>query len=162
MKLHRHHLLVAIAACILFNSGCAVTMALKGKADPNLGVLGTGQDRAIAIATLGPPSKTYDAAGNRVDVFKLKRGDTPSAGRAIAHGVMDFMTLCVWEVVGTPIEATQGETFYMTVYYDDQDRIVKMLPGDDGSEIASSRGGTSQHTSTAVKNQSAASRPVVR
>ena len=162
MKLHRHHLLVAIAACILFNSGCAVTMALKGKEDPNLGVLGTGQDRAIAIATLGPPSKTYDAAGNRVDVFKLKRGDTPSAGRAIAHGVMDFMTLCVWEVVGTPIEATQGETFYMTVSYDDQDRIVKMLPGDVGIKIASSQSGVSQQTSTAANPKNNASGRVIR
>ena len=162
MKLPRHCAVVALFACVLLNTGCAVVMAVKGKEDPNLGVLGVGQDRAIAISTLGSPSKTYDAAGNSVDVFKLKRGDKPSATRAIVHGVLDFMTLCLWEVVGTPIEATQGETFYVTVYYNEEDRIVKMLPGDDGSEIASSRGGTSQHTSTAVKNQSAASGSVVR
>ncbi len=162
MKLHRHHLLVAIAACILFNSGCAVTMALKGKADPNLGVLGAGQDRATAIATLGPPSKTHNAAGNRVDVFKLKRGDTPSAGRAIAHGVMDVVTLCVWEVVGTPIEATQGETFCVTVYYDNQDKIVRTLPGDKGSDLASSQSGVSQQTSTAANPKNNASGPVIR
>jgi len=153
---------MALSACVLLNTGCAVVMAVKGKEEPNLGVLGAGQDRAIAIATLGPPSKTYDSAGNRVDVFKLKRGDKPSAGRAIVHGVLDFMTLCLWEVVGTPIEATQGETFYVTVYYDEQDRVVKMLPGDDGSAVASSRGKASQRTSTAVKNRSDASAPVVR
>ena len=162
MKLPRQYVAVALIACVLLNTGCAVVMAVKGKEDPNLGVLGVGQDRTIAIATLGPPSKTYDSAGNRVDVFKLKRGDKPSATRAIVHGVLDFMTLCLWEVVGTPIEATQGETFYVTVQYDAEDRIVKMIPGDDGSDIASSRGGTSEHTSTAVKNQSAASGPVVR
>jgi len=153
---------MALSACVLLNTGCAVVMAVKGKEEPNLGVLGAGQDRAIAIATLGPPSKTYDSAGNRVDVFKLKRGDKPSAGRAIVHGVLDFMTLCLWEVVGTPIEATQGETFYVTVYYDEQDRVVKMLPGDDGSAVASSRGKASQRTSTAAKNRSDASAPVVR
>ena len=92
----------------------------------------------------------------------LQGGDKPSTTRAIVHGVLDFMTLCLWEVVGTPIEATQGETFYVTVHYNEEDRIVKMFPGDDGSEIASSRGGTSQHTSTTVKNQSAASGSVVR
>jgi len=162
MRLPWQRVVMALSACVLLNTGCAVVMAVKGKEEPNLGVLGAGQDRAIAIATLGPPSKTYDSAGNRVDVFKLKRGDKPSAGRAIVHGVLDFMTLCLWEVVGTPIEATQGETFYVTVYYDEQDRVVKMLPGDDGSAVASSRGKASQRTSTAVKNRSDASAPVVR
>lgn len=162
MRVSRHCVVVVLSTCVLLNAGCAVVMAVKGKEEPNLGVLGAGQDRAIAIATLGPPDKTYNATGNRVDVFKLRRGDKPSATRAIVHGVLDFMTLCLWEVVGTPIEANQGETFYVTVHYNEYDRIVKMLPGDNASEIASSRDGTSEHTSTAVKDQSTASGQVTR
>lgn len=138
MNRSRHALLLATAACLLFGNGCAVVMAVKGKADPNLGALEAGQDRAVAIATLGPPSKTYHEAGKRVDVFKLKRGDAPSAGRAIAHGAMDVFTLCLWEIVGTPIEASQGETFHMTVYYDEEDKIASMLPMDYGKAMEAS------------------------
>jgi hypothetical protein len=135
---HCHFILILIG-CLPMTSGCAVFMAVKGKDDPNLGVLGPGQDRAIAIATLGPPHETYFNDGNRVDVFKLKRGDKPSAGRAVAHGVLDFMTLGVWEVLGTPIEAMQGETFYLTVSYDHQERVVRVLPGDDGRPLVASQ-----------------------
>ncbi len=118
-------------------SGCAVGMALSGRKDPEVGGLAVGQDRAIAIATIGPPHKTYGTTGKRIDVFKLKRGDEPSAGRAIAHGVMDVLTFCLWEVVGTPIEAVQGEAFYLTIQYDSEDKIVRMIPGDDGTALVS-------------------------
>ena len=139
MQLPHRQFLFLVIGCLPLTCGCAVFMALKGKEDPNLGVFGAGQDRAMAIATLGPPHKTYFADGNRVDVFKLKRGDKPSAGRAIAHGVLDVMTIGVWEVIGTPIEVMQGETFYLTVSYDDQDRVVRTLPGDNELAVATSQ-----------------------
>jgi hypothetical protein len=139
MQLSHGLCIVTLIGCLPLTSGCAVFMAVKGKDDPNLGVLGAGQDRAIAIATLGPPHKTHFNDGNRVDVFKLKRGDKPSAGRAVAHGALDLMTLGVWEVLGTPIEAMQGETFYVSVSYDEQGKVVRVLPGDDGRPLDASQ-----------------------
>lgn len=43
--------------------------------------------------------------------FQLKRG---SAGRAAMHGLLDVATIGVWEVAGTPIEATKDKK-YVTV-----------------------------------------------
>lgn len=43
--------------------------------------------------------------------YQLKRG---SAGRAAMHGLLDVATLGVWEVAGTPIEATKDKK-YVTV-----------------------------------------------
>jgi hypothetical protein len=156
MQTPYRRLAFVLIGCLPLTSGCAVFMAVKGKDEPNLGVLGAGQDRAIAIATLGPPHKTYVTDGSRVDVFKLKRGDKPSAGRAMAHGVLDLMTLGVWEVLGTPIEVMQGEAFYLTVSYDDQDRVVRTLPGDGGRDLAVSREKPS-HTAANVAKPSSQS-----
>jgi hypothetical protein len=33
------------------------------------------------------------------------------------HGGMDILTLGFWELVGTPVEAVQGQEFEMTVTY---------------------------------------------
>ena len=128
--------LAVILAMLPCAGGCAVVMAVNGSKDPDVRALSVGQDRAVVLATLGPPDKTYAKVGNRVDVFKLTRGDEPSAGRALAHGVMDMLTLCVWEVVGTPIEACQGEDFHLSVQYDSDDRVVRLIPGVAGTGIA--------------------------
>ena len=45
----------------------------------------------------------------RVDLYEYEIGNKPSAGRAIGHGVMDILTLGLWEIIGTPIEGFQGE-----------------------------------------------------
>ena len=129
--------LAVILAMLPCAGGCAVVMAVNGAKDPDVSALAVGQDRAVILATLGPPEKTYAKVGNRVDVFKLTRGDEPSAGRALAHGVMDLLTLCIWEVVGTPIEAVQGEEFHVSVEYDSDDRVVRLIPGIAGTGAVS-------------------------
>jgi hypothetical protein len=37
---------------------------------------------------------------------------------------MDVLTLGIWEIVGTPIEAVQGETYHATISYDEADRVA--------------------------------------
>ncbi len=111
-------------------SGCSVFMAMSGQAEPNLSALQIGQDRNIVIANLGQPYKTILTENGRVDVFKLQRGNSPSAGRALAHGALDLLTWGAWEVIGTPIEAMQGETFYLTVEYDKNDKVKKVYTGE--------------------------------
>jgi hypothetical protein len=56
-----------------------------------------------------------------VDIYEYEVGSEPSAGRAVAHGVMDVLTLGIWEIAGTPIEKYQA-----TVVYDDQDRVAEI------------------------------------
>jgi len=111
-------------------SGCSIFMAMHGKRDPNLSVLRIGQDRAVVIANLGEPEKTILTENGRVDVFRLQRGNAPSAGRALAHGALDLLTFGGWEIIGTPIEAMQGETFTLTIEYDKNDKVKKVITGE--------------------------------
>lgn len=54
--------------------------------------------------------------------FQLKRG---SAGRAAMHGLLDVATLGIWEVVGTPIEATKKKKYIVvTANYNAQGRLT--------------------------------------
>jgi hypothetical protein len=101
-------------------------MALYGKPDPNIGVLSIGQDRGVVLLNLGQPAQTLTTATGRSDVFHLERGNQQSAGRAIGHGVMDVLTLGLWEVVGTPIEGIIGDNFTVNIDYDHADKVTKV------------------------------------
>jgi hypothetical protein len=110
---------------VLALMGCSVGMAMSGKEDPNLGAFRVGSTRGEVELQLGRPiASVTNPEGARSDVYEYEIGNRPSPGRAIAHGVMDVLTLGIWEVVGTPIEAFQGEKYRMTVLYDAHDRVV--------------------------------------
>ena len=119
----------SLAASVATQPGCAVVMAVRGTESPNVGGIAVGQDRAFVLATLGEPEKTLMEDGGKTDLFKLKVGEKPSPGRAMVHGIMDFLTLGVWEIIGTPIEMLDTETFRMSVQYDVNGRVVRIMPG---------------------------------
>jgi hypothetical protein len=100
---------------------------MSGSKDPNIGALSIGQDRGIVLLHLGKPSKTHLTDGTRVDVFDLELGNEPSMGRALGHGVMDILTLGIWEIIGTPIEGFAGEKLTITITYDADDRVTKVV-----------------------------------
>ena len=56
--------------------------------------------------------------GGVTAVYDYEVGNEPSAGRAIGHGVADLLTLGAWELVGTPVEAVQGDKYRLTIAYD--------------------------------------------
>jgi hypothetical protein len=119
--------IVLMPLLVLMVQGCSVGMAMSGKPDPNIGVLSIGQDRGVVLLNLGQPSQTLAVATGRTDVFRLERGNQPSAGRAAGHAVMDLLTLGLWEVVGTPIEGFTGDEFAITVEYDKDDKVTKVI-----------------------------------
>ena len=110
-------------------SGCSVGMALSGKETKDVSVLATGAHWDSVIAKIGPPQTTItESDGTLVDTWDIVKGNAPSAGRAVAHGAMDFMTLGLWEVVGTPVEMVAGSekhTIY-TVRYDGENKVKNM------------------------------------
>jgi hypothetical protein len=121
----RRFFIVPLAALAL--TGCSVGMAMSGKEAPNLGAFGIGSPRGQVEMQMGQPiSSTTLSDGTRVDLYSYELGNAPSAGRAIGHGVMDVLTLGLWEVVGTPIEAFQGETRRLSVTYGADDRVLTM------------------------------------
>lgn len=117
-------LFALVTLCITL-AGCSVGMAMSGKKDPNLGGFQIGSTRGEVEQQLGSPiSTTTTAEGRRADLYEYEIGNEPSAGRAIAHGVMDVLTLGIWEIIGTPIEAFQGTKHRSTITYDNEDRVL--------------------------------------
>ena len=116
---------LAYATLYLTLGGCSVGMAMSGKKDPNLGAFRVGSTRGEVELQLGSPiSTTTTTEGRRVDLYEYEIGNEPSGGRAIAHGVMDVLTLGLWEIIGTPIEGFQGSKHRLTVTYDQEDRVM--------------------------------------
>jgi hypothetical protein len=109
----------------LATTGCSVGMALSGKKDPNLGMVRVGATRGEVEMALGNPvSSVTTQDGRRTDIYDYEIGNEPSTGRAVAHGAMDFLTLGLWEVVGTPIEALKGTKYQIAVTYDSDNRVL--------------------------------------
>lgn len=120
-------LLSALALVALLLQGCSVGMAMSGKKTPELGAVRTGATRGEIELQLGSPVKTVtNADGTRDDLYKYEVGNDPSAGRAAFHGVMDVLTLGLWEVAGTPIEALQGESHQLIIHYSADDRVLSV------------------------------------
>lgn len=111
---------VQIAAAAQFASGCSVYMAAAGDEQPNLSNVHRGASRGEVEMALGQPKTlTTTTDGGTTATYEYVRGNEPSAGRAIGHGVLDVLTIGIWEVVGTPIEAmNQGTKVIVDVRYD--------------------------------------------
>ena len=110
---------------VLLTTGCSVGMALSGSDDPNLGAFRVGSTRGEVELQLGSPvDSVTNPNGNRTDIYEYERGNKPSAGRAVAHGVLDILTLGLWEIIGTPVEAVQGEKRRLTIVYGPSDKVI--------------------------------------
>lgn len=118
--------LLSVGLCLGPLSGCSVYMAAVGSQDPDVGKIHAGSSRGEVELQLGSPIKTTTCDTGRMDIYEYEIGNEPSAGRAAAHGVMDFLTLGIWELIGTPIEASQGETHTLTIWYDERDRVLSI------------------------------------
>ena len=100
---------------------------MSGKKDPNLGAIRVGATRGEVELHLGSPTKISSSNnGDQVAINEYEIGNEPSAGRAIGHGIMDVLTLGLWEVVGTPIEGFQGKKYQVTISYDKNDRVTSV------------------------------------
>ena len=42
------------------------------------------------------------------------------------HGVMDVLTLGVWEIVGTPIEAINGDKYQLALEFDQNNKVASI------------------------------------
>jgi hypothetical protein len=99
-------------------SGCSVGMALHGEREPNLAACRVGATRGEIELELGPPTSVASVEGGGTQcTYEYQIGNEPSAGRAALHAGMDVLTLGVWELVGTPTEALQGQDFQLIVTY---------------------------------------------
>ena len=123
--------LLVMAAALPALSACSVGMAMSGEEDPNVGVMQTGSSRLDVERELGSPhsSRVLDDGGLEA-IYQYELGNEPSAGRALAHGALDVLTLGLWEVIGTPVEGIQGEEYEAVIVYN-ADGIVQSVATDD-------------------------------
>lgn len=111
MKSSKLTLLVSVISLLLVMSGCSVGMAARtgGVKAEEVTQCQTrqcflAQDTIELVEARDLPN------GEKMEIyrFQLKRG---SAGRAAMHGLLDVATLGIWEVAGTPIEASKNKKY---------------------------------------------------
>ena len=122
----RYLVLLLLIAFTFSSSGCATVMAAHQPGKKDLNVLAVGMPRDTVIAELGSPVHTETENGKKVDIFKFVQGYSQANKtlRTIGHGVADVFTLGLWEVVGTPTEATfNGQDMAIKVTYDQNDKV---------------------------------------
>ena len=107
-------------------SGCSVGMAMSGKKQPELGAVRVGATRGEIELHLGSPVEIRHEGDTRIDIYEYEIGNEPSAGRAIGHGVMDILTLGLWEVAGTPIEGVQGDKKRLLIVFNSEDIVTRV------------------------------------
>jgi hypothetical protein len=114
--------------------GCAANMAAKQPDKKDLTVLNRGTPREHVIAELGAPTWTGKRDSRTIDIFSFVQGysKTSKTGRVVAHGLLDVVSLGLWEVVGTPIESyADGTEIKVVVRYGDDEAVrdVEILSG---------------------------------
>ena len=120
-----------LALAVLGATGCSPVLAAKQPSRKDIALLSPGIPRNMVLAELGQPVATETRNGKRVEVFSFVQGYRKGVrvGRTIGHGAADVMTLGLWEIVGTPTEATlNGHRVAYEVTYDASDRIEQVVP----------------------------------
>ncbi|MDF2577896.1 MAG: hypothetical protein K0S74_1380 [Chlamydiales bacterium] len=98
-----------LTSLILVTSGCSVIMASAKRKETDLSGVRVGAQRGEIELYLHRPVRTEILPDGQTRCFYMyKAGGNPSAGRAIGHGALDLVTLGLWEVAGTSIEAASN------------------------------------------------------
>ena len=133
-------------------TGCSVYMATQQPEKKDMHVLDRGTPRGHVIAELGRPYHTKIEDGKTCDVFAFVQGYSKGAktGRAVFHGAADILTLGLWEVVGTPVEAVaDGEEVKCEVFYDESERVdyINVIKGNNELKRVNSKAKITSDTS---------------
>lgn len=119
--------LLAVALSALMLTGCSVAMALNGHPEPNFDAFEVGSSRKQVETQLGTPiSTTKLESGKQQDTYKYETGNAPNGHRAIMNLYIDLVTLGLWELPGTIIEAMMGEDHETTILYSADDRVLEI------------------------------------
>ncbi len=126
MKQNKKRLILTVSFLALASlslSNCSVGMALSGNKDPDINVVQKGAQRFAVEMQLGSPVQSKVVDGKTIAIYEYEIGNTQSPGRAAGHAVMDVLTLGLWELAGTPIEACDGEKYELSIEYDQDDKV---------------------------------------
>jgi len=110
-------------------------MALHGNKEHDYSLLREGTSREAILASFGEPKSSERREDGRiiVDTYELEEGDKSKPGIAAAHFVMDVLTLGIWEIAGTIIEANEGKDVTYVITYSPDGRVSFVTPPVSGS-----------------------------
>lgn len=109
-------------------SGCSINMAASGKDNPKIEDIRPGTLKSVVEAQLGKPVNIQkNADGSFVAEYFYEMNDMPDPNRAAAYGALDVMTLGLWELVGTPLEASRTDLKKIKIAFNRQQRVTKVL-----------------------------------
>jgi len=119
--------LLAVALSALVLTGCSVAMALSGHPEPNFDAFAVGSTRKQVEIQMGTPvSTTKLESGKREDTYRFETGNAPNGHRAMMNVYIDLVTIGLWELPGTIIEAMMGEEHETTIVYSADDRVLEI------------------------------------
>ena len=147
MKLKLAFIVIII---FLIGQGCSVYMAAHQPDKKDISVFNTGTPRTHVIAEAGIPKHTRENSdGTLTDTFVFVQGYSSESktGRALFHGAADVLTLGLWEVIGTPVEAiADGTEVHVQVEYDANEKVrnIIALSGNEALKGIDSKGASPQ------------------
>jgi len=113
-------------------TGCAPVLAAKQDNYVHVEDVQPGVHKAIALSTFGSPIQNYvNHKGESCDIFKFRQGyrNSTKVARAVLHGTADLLTLGLWEIIGTPVEAgLNGENVSYEVCYNKENVVTSVTP----------------------------------
>ncbi len=108
-------------------SGCSAYLAMTAKEEPDISRVQVDLAREQIELQLGDPVQSSKLAdGGSADIYHYVSGDQPNAGRAVHHGVLDVLTLFLWELYASPIELAQGTKKGLEIRYDENDVVMSI------------------------------------
>ena len=127
---------------VLVLSGCSVVAAASGSKDPDFGKVKVGADKQTIHAELGDPITSVSRKGGTLETYNYKLGDPPAPGRAVLNGVLDLVTICLWEYIAFPLEiSNSGNSYQAVVFYNGADKAVEVQPKiDSGKDVSQKEG----------------------
>ena len=118
--------LASIVFVLILSTGCSVYMAANQPPAKNIDLFKVGTPRSALLAEFGYPTSSEEKNGKKYDIYRFTQGYSggAKAGRAVAHGIASVLTLGLWEVIGTPVEAiNSGDLTAYEVGYGSDDRV---------------------------------------
>lgn len=105
-------------------------MAASGSKDPDYSKVKIGADKETIETEFGPPiASAPRKGGGSSETYSYKLGDAPAPGRAVMHGFLDLITICLWEYIGFPMEITEsGNAYQAFVSYNAQGKAIEVQP----------------------------------
>lgn len=109
--------ILSVLVILLFNSGCAVYKAASNKGVSVQDVKKCQTEAALLARGMDVIERHESEHGEYTVTYRaLARKSGANYARAAGHGILDVMTLGLWEVAGTPIEgAISNNRGYITV-----------------------------------------------